>query len=174
MFTSLNVKNSRFSFKTVWLWHFFYSWQFWKCWTRKPLGSWCNSVQVHRCSLTSDPTRWRLTTFLHPRQLNWSVSVPVTGSSLDNDQLSQLSRASPRPAFLPLLFLSDSKIQDDPIHGQHRPSCWPTSKLRSSQTCGAGPLILRACSIIIAGPPSHSAAANRKPAISNLTHFSNC
>lgn len=34
-----------------------------------------------------------------------------------------------------------------------RPSCWPTSKLHSSQICSASPLVLCACSIITAGPP---------------------
>lgn len=51
-----------------------------------------------------------------------------------------VSRASPCLASPPPLFLYDSnKIQADPIHGQHKPSCWPTSKRHSSQTYSASP-----------------------------------
>lgn len=66
------------------------------------------------------------------------------------------------------------EIQTDPIHGQHRPSCWPTSKLHSSQTCSASPPYSLSLFHNHSRSPSHSAASNGTPAISNLTHFPDC
>lgn len=183
----IKCKSSRLNFKTeekcehtlIWLWHFFYLWQtdvlevlnlVWKPWL--DIALWFNSVQVHHSSVTSDPTRWRLTTFLHPWQPNWSVSAPVTGSSHDNDQLSQC----PGPLHVLPFFFCFFLTQN--------PS-WPHS--RTAQTV----LLAHIKASVIPNlqcqspysfcllhnhsrSPSHSAASNRKPAISNLTHFSDC
>lgn len=165
--TSLNVKIVVSILKEsvnthIWLWHFFCDRaMFWKCWT------------LHgNCSVTSDPTCWRLTTFLHPWQPNWSVSVPVTGSSHDNDQLSQC----PGPLHVPPLFFCSFLTRN---------LSWP--HLRTAETV----LLAHIKASLIpdlqcqspysfcllhnqSRSPSHSSASNRKPAISNLTHFSNC
>lgn len=147
-------------------------WLFWKFWTRKPrLGSWCNSV--HPSSVTSDPTRWRLTTFLHPLQLNWSVSVPVTGSSHDNDQLCECpGPLLVLPFFLFCSFLTWQSKLTQFTDSQTILLAYIKASLILNLQCESPyfPCLHHNHS----RSPSHSAATNRKPAISNLTHISNC
>ena len=84
-----------------------------------------------------------------------------------------VSRASRCPAFL-LLFLSDPKSELTPFTDSTDRPAGPNQSFTDPKPAVPSPLILCAGSIITAGPPSHSATSNRKPAISNLTHFSNC
>lgn len=68
------------------------------------------------------------------------------------------------------------KIQADPIHGQHR-TIHPAGPHQSStHPQPAGPVPPHSLCLLHnhSRSPSHSAASNRKPAISNLTHFSDC
>lgn len=124
---------------------------FWKCWTLSGklwLGLWCNSVQVHPVSL--------LTQSVEDWPLSFTLGNP-TGACQSRSAGPVMTRTScPSVQGLSVSCLSSSvpfwpEIQADPIHGQHRSSCWPTSRLQSSQTCS--PLILSACSVIPAGPP---------------------
>lgn len=84
-----------------------------------------------------------------------------------------VSRASRCPAFL-LLFLSDPKSELTPFTDSTDRPAGPNQSFTHPKPAVPSPLILCAGSIITAGPPSHSAMSNRKPAISNLTHFSSC
>lgn len=149
----------------------------WCCRSFKPrletsFGFMVQCFQVHHSSVTTDPTCWRLTTFFHPWQPNWSESVPVTGSSHDNSQLSKC----PGPLHVLPFFLCSFLTRN--------PS-WPHS--RTAQTV----LLAQIKASLISNlqyqsphslcllhnhsrSPSHSDPSNRKPAISNLTHFSNC
>lgn len=136
------------------------------------LTLWCNSDQVHHFSVTSDLTRWRLTTFIHPWQHNWSMSVPVTRSSHDNGQLSQC----PRPLYVLPFFLCSfltwnpswphSGTAQTVLLAHIKASLIPNLQCQSPYSL----CLLHNHS----RSPSHSVASNRKPAISNLTHFSDC
>lgn len=119
-------------------------------------ASWVYDATVSKSvafGVASDPTCWILTTFPHPGQPNWSVSVPVTGSSHDNGRLSQCPGPLHVLSYLLCSFLTQNPGWPHSRAAQNHPSCWPTSKLHSSQTCRPSPpLILSACSIITAGP----------------------
>lgn len=136
---------------------------FWRCWTvsvNLGSGSWCNSVQVHHSGVTSDPYTLKIDHF--PSPLATQVERISPGHWVQSQQWPSsplVSRAS-----LSLLFLSYPKSKLTPFtDGTDRP-VGPHQSFTHPRPAVPVP----------AGPPSHSAASNRKPAISNLTHFSDC